>query len=48
MFVERVEQGTQDTTPWGSYIQGDVVRGELAYFHHLRSAGEEILNPVTE
>ncbi len=48
MCVERVEQGTQDTALWGSYIQGDGVGGELAYFHHLRSAGEEILNPVTE
>ncbi len=48
MCVERVEQGTQDTALWGSYIQGDGVWGELAYFHHLRSAGEEILNPVTE
>ncbi len=46
--VERVEQGTQDTTLWGSYVQGDGVGGELAYFHHLRSASEEILNPVTE
>ncbi len=42
--VERVEQGTQDTALWGSYVQGDGVGGELAYFHHLRSAGEEILN----
>ncbi len=40
MCVERVEQGTQDTTMWHSYVQGD--------FHHLRFAGEEILNPVTE
>ncbi len=48
MCVERVEQGTQDTTLWGSYVQGDGVGGELAHFHHLRSAGEEILNPVTE
>ncbi len=23
MHVERVEQGTQDTTLWGSYVQGD-------------------------
>ncbi len=46
--VERVEQGTQDTILWGSYVQGDGVGGELAHFHHLRSAGEEILNPVTE
>ncbi len=46
--VERVEQGTQDTTLWCSYVQGDGVGGELAHFHHLRSAGEEILNPVTE
>ncbi len=44
MCVERVEQGTQDTTLWGSYVQGDGVWGELADFHHLRSAGEEILN----
>ncbi len=44
--VERVEQGAQDTALWGSYIQGDGVWGELADFHHLRSAGEEILNPV--
>ncbi len=35
--VERVEQGAQDTALWGSYVQGD----GLAYFHHLRSAGEE-------
>ncbi len=46
--VERVEQGAQDTALWGSYIQGDRVGGELANFQHLRSAGEEILNPVTE
>ncbi len=46
--VEGVEQGTQDTTLWGSYIQGDGVGGELAYFPHLRSAGEEVLNPVAE
>ncbi len=32
---------------WGSYVQGDGVGGELSYFHHLRSAGEEILNPVS-
>ncbi len=44
--VERVEQGTQDTALWGSYIQDD--GGELAHFHHLWSAGEEVLNPVTE
>ncbi len=48
MCVERVEQGTQDTTLRGSYVQGDGVWGELAYLHHLRSAGEEILNPVAE
>ncbi len=24
------------------------VEGELAHFHHLWSAGEEVLNPVTE
>ncbi len=46
--VERVEQGTQDTALWGSYVQGDGVGGELAHFHHLWSAGEEVLNPVTE
>ncbi len=46
--VERVEQGAQDTALWVSYVQGDRVGGELAYFHHLRSAGEEVLNPVTE
>ncbi len=46
--VERVEQGTQYTTLWGSYVQGDGVGGELAHFHHLRYAGEEILNPVTK
>ncbi len=46
--VERVEQGTQDTTLWGSYVQGDGVGGDLAHFHHLRSAGVEILKPVTE
>ncbi len=48
VYVERVEQGTQDTSLWGSYVQGDGVGGELAPFHHLRSAGEEVLNPVTE
>ncbi len=36
--VERVDQGTQDTALWGSYVQGDGVGGELAHFHHLRSA----------
>ncbi len=46
--VERVEQGTQDTAVLGSYVQGDGVGGEPDHFHHLRSAGEEILNPVTE
>ncbi len=45
MCVERVEQGTQDTTLWGSYVQGDGVGCELA---HFQSAGEEVLNPVTE
>ncbi len=40
MCVERVDQGTQDTALWGSYVQGD--GGELAHFHHLRSAGEEV------
>ncbi len=44
MCVERVEQGTQDTALWGSYVQGYGVGGELADFHHLRSGGEEILN----
>ncbi len=48
MGVERVEQGAQDTALWCSYIQGDEVGGELADFPHLRSAGEEVLNPVTE
>ncbi len=48
MSVERVEQGTQDATLRGSYVQGDGVGGETAYLHHLRSAGEEILNPVAE
>ncbi len=48
MCVERVEQGTQDTALWGSYVQGDGVGGELAYFHHLRSASEEVQDPVTE
>ncbi len=43
MCVERVKQGTQDTALWGSYVQGDGVGGELAHFHHLRSAGEEVL-----
>ncbi len=37
-----------DTTLGGSYAQGDGVGGKLAHLHHLRSAGEEILNPVTE
>ncbi len=48
--AERGEQtlGTQDTTLWGSYVQGDGVWGELAHFHHLWSAGEEVMNPVTE
>ncbi len=46
--VERVEQGAQDTALWGSYVQGDGVWGELADFHLFRSAGEEVLNPVTE
>ncbi len=41
----RVEQGTQHTALWGSYVQSDRVGGKLAYFHHLRSAGEEVLNP---
>ncbi len=40
--VERVEQGTQDTALWGSYVQGDGVGGELAHFHHLWFAGEEV------
>ncbi len=35
MCVERVEQGTQDTALWGSYVQGDGVGGELALFHHI-------------
>ncbi len=48
MCVERVEQGTQGTALWDSNIQGDRVGGELSHFHHLWSAGEEILNPVTE
>ncbi len=48
MYVERVEQGTQDTALWGSYVQGDGVGREMAYFHYLRSAGEEVLNPVAE
>ncbi len=48
MCVKRVEQGTQDTTLGGSYVQGDGVGGELAHFHHLRSAVEEVLNLVTE
>ncbi len=48
MCVERVEQGTQDTALWGSYVQGDGVGDELAHFHHLWSAGEKVLNPVTE
>ncbi len=29
MCVERVEQGAQDSTLWGSYVQGDGVGGEL-------------------
>ncbi len=48
MGVQRVEQGAQDTALWGSYVQSDGVGGELADFHHLWSAGDEILNPVTE
>jgi len=46
--VERVYQGTQDTALWGSYVQGDGVGGELAYFHHLWSAGEEVFRPRSE
>ncbi len=46
--VERVEQGAQDTTLWGSYIQGDEVGGEplvvcrwwnLEYSHRVKSLG---------
>ncbi len=48
MCVERVEQGTQKAALRGSYVQGDGVGGELANFHHLWSAGEEVLDPVTE
>ncbi len=48
MGVERVEQWTQDTTLWGSYVHGDGVGGELAFFHYLRSASEEVLNLVAE
>ncbi len=48
MCVERVEQGTQDTALWGSYVQGDGVWDELAYFHHLMSAGEEVVSPQSE
>ncbi len=48
MCVKGVEQGAQDTALWVSYIQGDGVGGELADFHHLRSGGEGILNPVAE
>ncbi len=48
MCVERVEQGTQYTALWCSYVQGDGVGGELAHFHHLWSASEEVLNPVAE
>ncbi len=48
MCVERVEQGTQNAALRGSYVQGDGVGGELAHFHHLWSAGEEVLDPVTE
>ncbi len=44
MCVERVEQGTQNAALRGSYVQGDGVGGELAHFHHLWSAGEEVLN----
>ncbi len=44
MCVKRVEQGAQDTTLWGSYVQGDGVWGELAYFHHLRSAEVNLLH----
>ncbi len=36
----RAEDSAHNTV-WGSYVQGDGVGGELAYFHHLRSAGEE-------
>ncbi len=48
MCVERVEQGTQNAGPAGLLRQGDGVGGDLAHFHHLWSAGEEVLNPVTE
>ncbi len=42
MCVERVEQGTQNAALRGSYVQGDGIGGELAHFHHLWSAGEEV------
>ncbi len=48
MCEERVEQGTQNAALRGSYVQGDGVGGELALFYHLWSAGEEVLDPVTE
>ncbi len=35
MCVEKVEQGTQDTALWGSYVQGDEVGGELSHFHNI-------------
>ncbi len=33
---------------WGSFVQGDGVWGELAYFHYWGLAGEAVLNPVPE
>ncbi len=44
MCVERVERDGESR----ACVQGDGVGGELAHFHYLRSAGEEILNPATE
>ncbi len=41
MCVERVEQGTQDTTIRAPTFKVMELEGELAYLHHLWSAGEE-------
>ncbi len=42
MCVERVEQGTQDTALWGSYVQGDGVGGELADFRSMMAKTERL------
>ncbi len=47
-WCREIEQGTQDTQSCGAPTFYDGVGGELAYCHHLRSAGQEVLNPVAE